>query len=39
MKNFHKTWAESESVFKSLGVTGERAMPPASASNRECCVG
>ncbi|XP_067300655.1 xin actin-binding repeat-containing protein 2 isoform X2 [Pseudorasbora parva] len=21
MKNFHKTWAESESVFKSLGVT------------------
>lgn len=33
MKNFHKTWAESEIVFKSLGVTGERAMPPASASN------
>uniref|UniRef100_A0A8C1NLL7 Uncharacterized protein n=1 Tax=Cyprinus carpio TaxID=7962 RepID=A0A8C1NLL7_CYPCA len=25
MKNFHKTWTESESVFKSLGVTGERA--------------
>lgn len=25
MKNFHKTWTESESVFKSLGVTGEKA--------------
>ncbi len=33
MKNFHKTWTESESVFKSLGVTGEKAEPPTSASN------
>uniref|UniRef100_A0A672QNS3 Uncharacterized protein n=1 Tax=Sinocyclocheilus grahami TaxID=75366 RepID=A0A672QNS3_SINGR len=39
MKNFHKTWTESESVFKSLGVTGERAKPAACASNRDCCAG
>ncbi len=39
MKNFHKTWTESESVFKSLGVTGERDKPPTSASNRDCCAG
>ncbi|KTF81605.1 hypothetical protein cypCar_00036571, partial [Cyprinus carpio] len=39
MKNFHKTWTESESVFKSLGVTGERAKPRTSASDRDCCAG
>ncbi|XP_073701240.1 uncharacterized protein xirp2b [Garra rufa] len=32
MKNFHKTWTESESVFKSLGVTD------SSTKVRDVCV-
>ncbi|KAA0715436.1 Xin actin-binding repeat-containing protein 2 [Triplophysa tibetana] len=35
MKSFHKTWTESESVFKSLGVTGNFQEGFGQVSQRE----